>query len=1382
MFNAPKSGYIFDFLNGYPSMLHIMSRLNIFIILMFFPLVVSAQSISITFTGKGAAANIDSITAINLRTSQKVTLPGNETLVLTRTTGALPVSGFLNEGIVYPNPFSNKATFIALVDRSQMVYLKVQNFAGQVVAQSKALAEPGENVFALTVANSGIYLVSLTTDQGTASYKVVCLDAISLVNSIVYMGASPGQSVLKSSQTGYNLEYVPGDIIQYKCKSGIYTTILTNSPTISTSLEVEFSVCTDLGGKNYTSVIIGDQIWMGQNLAYLPSVSPSSAISGIEKKYYVNGYEGTSTITAGATANFSDYGVLYNWPAATDGTTGSSLVPSGVQGVCPSGWHLPSDGEWKKLEVSLGMTQVDADIIFYRISGLVGKKLKSGSGWDQGGNGDNSSGFAAVPGGDSYSTGFTAPGISSNFWTATSYDVAYSWYRELDSRYSDGLYLYDGITRYYSSKSKGFSVRCVKDQAAVVVLPTVTTTQITEKFINTAKGGGNVTSNGGGTITARGVCWGVSSLPTVAGNHTSDGTGTGVFISSITGLLPNTQYTVRAYATNSAGTAYGAQVTFTTTSGFLCGTDITVNHTAGAVAPVAKTVTYGTVNNIPGEPSKCWITSNLGADRQATSVDDATEASAGWYWQFNRKQGYKNDGNTRTPSVAWNGSIDENTDWVAVNDPCVSELGAGWRIPTYTEWTNVIAGGSWVNWNGPWNSALKIHAAGTLFFYDGSLEYRGSKGFYTARSQDIEGRKGGMLSFESWSVAANYDYKGSGLSIRCIKDFANAAIPRDSTYEITNITQTSASCGGKVFSDGGALVTARGVCWGTAANPIITNPHTTDGSETGVFTSKIAGLSANTTYYVRAYATNGSGTGYGNEVTFTTLAPSVSCGTLSVTHLVSGGIAPVNKQVSYSTITNVRGEIPKCWITSNLGASHEAAAVDDATEESAGWYWQFNRKSGFSHDGVTRTPNTNWISVISENFDWQSANDPCTIELGAAWRIPTKTEWENIDAASGWTDWLSVWNSGLKLHAAGVLGIADGASYYRGTAGSYWSSKQNGAGTGYGFTFSNGNSEVTSTGTKAGGLPLRCVKDVTGVSTPNIITNPLTEKTINSVRSGGTVISDGGGAVSARGVCWNTSSSPTIAGNHTNDGIGIGPFESNIAGLQPNTQYFIRAYATNMAGTAYGEQFTFITPVVYSCGTTINILHTAGLVSPFTKVVAYGTVTNIPGEASKCWITSNLGADRQSISVSDGTESSAGWYWQFNRKQGYQHDGTLRTPNTSWIPSYSENSDWLMENDPCASELGNGWRLPTETEWTNVDTGGSWTDWNGAWNSDLKLHGAGFLSFANGALVNRGSFGNYWSSKRFNAEIGQNLSLGSGGSNIDHGNKANGFSVRCIHD
>ena len=201
--------------------------------------------------------------------------------------------------------------------------------------------------------------------------------------------------------------------------------------------------------------------------------------------------------------------------------------------------------------------------------------------------------------------------------------------------------------------------------------------------------------------------------------------------------------------------------------------------------------------------------------------------------------------------------------------------------------------------------------------------------------------------------------------------------------------------------------------------------------------------------------------------------------------------------------------------------------------------------------------------------------------------------------------------------------------------------------------------------------------------------------------------------------------------------------------------------------------------------TTFTINHVVGVVAPVTKTVTYGTVTNIVGEPTKCWITSNLGSDHQATSVNDVTEASAGWYWQFNRKQGYKHDGTTRTPNSTWITSINENSDWLTANDPCIIELGTGWRIPTYTEWSNVLTSGGWTNWNGPWNSGLKMHAAGFLSSTDGSLFHRpsyGSFGYYWSSTQFNAAYGWNLFFSSVSSSVSNYNKAYGFTLRCLRD
>ncbi|MEI6436577.1 MAG: polymorphic toxin-type HINT domain-containing protein [Bacteroidota bacterium] len=284
---------------------------------------------------------------------------------------------------------------------------------------------------------------------------------------------------------------------------------------------------------------------------------------------------------------------------------------------------------------------------------------------------------------------------------------------------------------------------------------------------------------------------------------------------------------------------------------------------SGGVAPVDKTVTYGAVSTTLFGGTKCAITRNLGAATQAGSSTDDTEASAGWYWQFNRKQGYKHDGTTPTP--AWTiTSIIETSDWVSVNDPCTIELGAGWRLLTDTEWA--AADASWNNYNDTYASVLALHAAGYIN-NDGSLYHRGINPFgdYCCSVQRDALTCWSMYfdlnnSFTAWSA------KAIGFNARCIRDL----LPTLTTTTVTSITTATASSGGNVTDDGGSTITARGVCWSTTANPVATGSHTTDAGTTGVFTSSITGLSASTLYHVRAYATNAIVAGYGSDLTFYT--------------------------------------------------------------------------------------------------------------------------------------------------------------------------------------------------------------------------------------------------------------------------------------------------------------------------------------------------------------------------------------------------------------------------------------------------------------------------------------------------------------------------------
>jgi hypothetical protein len=300
-------------------------------------------------------------------------------------------------------------------------------------------------------------------------------------------------------------------------------------------------------------------------------------------------------------------------------------------------------------------------------------------------------------------------------------------------------------------------------------IPSVTTSSVSLITGNSAICGGEISSAGDTEIIEKGVCWSLSSGPTIDGYHTAEGPGDSSFTSSITNLSPNTSYYIRAYATNSAGTAYGEELNFNTLDIWVCGSPLTVFHEEGDIAPVSKTVTYGTTAGIPGEESKCWITRNLGADQQASAIDDVSEQSAGWYWQFNHKQGYKHDGVNRTPANEWNPGIMEYSNWESANDPCSLTLGDGWRITTESEWSNIIFEGSWQPGPDPWDSPLKLHLAGTLSYADGSIDRRGNIGYFwtSSHSSSDSGISFGFsYAFcQLWSNA-----KSHGFSLRCIKD------------------------------------------------------------------------------------------------------------------------------------------------------------------------------------------------------------------------------------------------------------------------------------------------------------------------------------------------------------------------------------------------------------------------------------------------------------------------------------------------------------------------------------------------------------------------------------------------------------------------------------
>jgi len=220
------------------------------------------------------------------------------------------------------------------------------------------------------------------------------------------------------------------------------------------------SSITDFDGNEYSTIQIGEQVWMAENLksthyangTSITLVEDNSAWSALTETNKAYCYYDNST------SNGEIYGALYTWAAIMNGVTSSDANPSGVRGICPTNWHLPSDDEWKELEKHLGMSLEEADNIGWR--GIdEGSKLKTTSGWYSGGNGSNVSGFSVLPSGVRYSSGyFVGSGESTTFWSSMEYNSSNAWFRGMS-------YDYEGVYRGGDGgpKDGGLSVRCIRD-------------------------------------------------------------------------------------------------------------------------------------------------------------------------------------------------------------------------------------------------------------------------------------------------------------------------------------------------------------------------------------------------------------------------------------------------------------------------------------------------------------------------------------------------------------------------------------------------------------------------------------------------------------------------------------------------------------------------------------------------------------------------------------------------------------------------------------------------------------------------------------------------------------------------------------------------------
>ncbi|MCD4695998.1 MAG: hypothetical protein K8S16_07130, partial [Bacteroidales bacterium] len=312
-------------------------------------------------------------------------------------------------------------------------------------------------------------------------------------------------------------------------------------------------------------------------------------------------------------------------------------------------------------------------------------------------------------------------------------------------------------------------------------LPTVTTASITDILQTIATGGGDVTDNGGTTVTARGICWSLNTNPTLADDFTTDGSGTGVFISSLTSLSPDTEYFVRAYATNSDGTAYGNEVSFT----------------SSGPCPGTPTVTdaEGNVYNTIQIGNQCWMAENLnvGIAINATNggsnnngdqtnngiiekycYDNSTSncATYGGLYQWDEVMQYSTTAGTQGICPAgWH--IPTDDEWKVLEGTVDSLYGVGhpeWDGFGYRGFDAGMRLKSQTDWNGDDASGFNGLASGSYSkFYD-SFNYMGTYGSFWTSSEYSTHAYQRYLFDNNGEVGRNHITKNDGRHVRCLKN------------------------------------------------------------------------------------------------------------------------------------------------------------------------------------------------------------------------------------------------------------------------------------------------------------------------------------------------------------------------------------------------------------------------------------------------------------------------------------------------------------------------------------------------------------------------------------------------------------------------------------
>ena len=395
------------------------------------------------------------------------------------------------------------------------------------------------------------------------------------------------------------------------------------------------------------------------------------------------------------------------------------------------------------------------------------------------------------------------------------------------------------------------------------VLPTVSTaiSAAVSTKPDSAFAGGSVISDGGSPVTARGVCWNTSATPTVSNFSTVTGAGVGNFSSTLWGLSPNTNYYVRAFAVNAAGTVYGNQLMITTSSPMVpvLAATTTVTEITSTTATSGGNVTLdrGAAVTVRGV---CWATTTLptiansrttngGGTGVFSSILTGLNAGVTYY-----VRAYA----TNSASTAYGSQVSFVT--LPIDFPIVTTL-------PITKNGTAAAGGGTVTSDG----GAPVTARGVVWSSSNSLPTvdLSTKTTNGTGTGDFISALSGLTQNTAYYVRA-YATNSKGTAYGAVTTFTSNGMPVVAATVISNVNTNYVNMSSSVDSDGGSAITMRGFVYNTTGTPTMSNTVVYVNAGTGSYLNTTYGFTPGTTYYIRSVATNAYGTTYGPQTAFTT--------------------------------------------------------------------------------------------------------------------------------------------------------------------------------------------------------------------------------------------------------------------------------------------------------------------------------------------------------------------------------------------------------------------------------------------------------------------------------------------------------------------------------